>query len=122
MGTYVQGIRRVVCGDGRVRGTFNLHGTETGRLSSKEPNMQNIPRNKLIKNEFVAKGYTLQLDSQAELRVLAYLSQDPFLLKAYQNDEDLHGQLQKTYLDLTIKSKETWQDNLDCFGEDQLYL
>lgn len=94
MGTYVQGIRRVVCGDGRVRGTFNLHGTETGRLSSKEPNMQNIPRNKLIKNEFVAKpGYTLlQLDySQAELRVLAYLSQDPFLLKAYQNDEDLHG-------------------------------
>lgn len=93
MDTYVQGIQNVLCADGRVRCTFKLHGTETGRLSCADPNMQNIPRSKLIKNLFVApKGYKLvQLDySQAELRVLAYLSQDEHLRKVYRDGEDLH--------------------------------
>ena len=93
MDTYVQGIQKVICKDGRVRCTFNLHGTETGRLSCSEPNMQNIPRSKLIKNLFVApQGYKLvQLDySQAELRVLAYLSQDEYLRETYREGKDLH--------------------------------
>lgn len=91
--TYVLGIRDVLCRDNRVRCTFNLHGTETGRLSSSNPNMQNIPRNKMIKNLIVATPGTclLQLDySQAELRVLAMLSGDPALIEIYRSGRDLH--------------------------------
>ena len=91
--TYVLGMREVLCRDGRVRGTFNLHGTETGRLSFSNPNMQNIPRNKMIKNLIVASPGTclLQLDySQAELRVLAMLSRDPALIDIYVSGRDLH--------------------------------
>lgn len=93
MDTYVQGIFGVLCSDGRLRCTYNLHGTETGRLSCSNPNMQNIPRDKKIKNIFKArKGYKLlQLDySQAELRVLAILSNDAFLIDTYVNGRDLH--------------------------------
>lgn len=93
MDTYVTGIQKVMQSDKRVRCTFNLHGTETGRLSCSEPNMQNIPRMKMIKNLFIApEGYKLvQLDySQAELRVLAYMSQDDYLIKTYQDGRDLH--------------------------------
>ena len=93
MDTYVQGFRDLLCRDLRIRGTYNLHGTETGRLSSSNPNMQNIPRDKTIKNLIIATPgkKLLQLDySQAELRVLAYLSKDEFLTGVYQRDEDLH--------------------------------
>lgn len=91
--TYVLGMRDVLCRDNRVRCTFNLHGTETGRLSSSNPNMQNIPRNKMIKNLIIATPGTrfLQLDySQAELRVLAMLSGDPALIDIYVSGRDLH--------------------------------
>lgn len=94
MDTYVVGIRDLMCIDKRIRCTYNLHGTETGRLSSSEPNMQNIPRNKAIKNIFVAPPgrKLIQLDySQAELRVLAYLSQDEYLKETYREDKDLHS-------------------------------
>lgn len=93
MDTYVSGLQKVTCEDGRVRCTFKLLGTETGRLSCSGPNMQNIPRTKLIKNVFVAPpGYKLvQLDySQAELRVLAWLSQDEYLREVYRDGKDLH--------------------------------
>lgn len=91
--TYVEGIRNARCVDGRVHCSYNLHGTETGRLSCSGPNMQNIPRDKKIKNIFkAAPGCKLvQLDySQAELRVLAHLSRDPFLTSVYQDGKDLH--------------------------------
>lgn len=91
--TYALGIRRVLCKDNKVRCTFNLHGTETGRLSSSGPNMQNIPRNKMIKNLIVASPGKkfLQLDySQAELRVLAMLSGDEYMTKVYVDGKDLH--------------------------------
>ena len=93
MDTYVQGIQEILCSDGRVRCTFKLHGTETGRLSCEAPNMQNVPRSKLIKNLFVAPaGYKLmQFDySQAELRALAWLSQDVYLRETYRKGQDLH--------------------------------
>lgn len=93
MDTYVQGIQEVMGNDARVHCTFNLHGTETGRLSCSSPNMQNVPRLKLIKNLFIAPpGYKLvQFDfSQAELRVLAWLSQDEYLRETYREGMDLH--------------------------------
>ena len=94
MDTYVTGLLRVRCDDHRIRCSLNLHGTETGRLSSSEPNMQNIPRNSKIKNLIVARpGYRLiQWDySQAELRVLAELSKDPWLAQVYIDKKDLHS-------------------------------
>lgn len=93
MDTYVQGFREAMCRDYRIRGTFNLHGTETGRLSSSNPNMQNIPRDKRIKNLMCATPgkKLLQLDySQAELRVLAMLSGDEWLTQVYLDGKDLH--------------------------------
>lgn len=93
--TYVVGLGKEMCSDQRIRGTYNLHGTETGRLSSSNPNMQNIPtKNKDVKNLFVAApGYKLlQLDqSQAELRTMGLLSGDKFLIDAYMHDRDLHS-------------------------------
>lgn len=94
--TYVTGIQNTVCRDLRIRSTYNLHGTETGRLSCSDPNMQNIPRDKFIKNIFKAPEgkVLLQLDySQAELRVLAYLSDDDWLTDVYVQKHDLHDRV-----------------------------
>lgn len=94
--TYVAGLSEKVNADGRVRTTFNLHGTETGRLSSSKPNLQNIPRTGPIKSVFVAPEgkQLLQLDySQAELRVLAYLSKDEFMTQLYKDNRDIHSEI-----------------------------
>ncbi len=98
LGTYITGMREKVCKDWRIRGTFNLHGTETGRLSSTDPNLQNIPRVGPVKGVYTAPpGYVfLQLDySQAELRVLAYFSKDEFLRNVYLQGLDIHGTIAK---------------------------
>ena len=91
--TYISGYEELMDDDNRIRASYNLHGTETGRLSCSDPNLQNVPRDKRIKNlMYAAPGYKLmQLDySQAELRVLAYLSQDEWLLNVYREGKDLH--------------------------------
>ncbi len=81
----------------RIHTTFNLTGTATGRLSSEEPNMQNIPVKtdigKKIRNIFIVdKGYKLvSLDySQVELRILAHFSDDENLMKAFFENKDIH--------------------------------
>lgn len=94
--TYVKGVAEAVEDDGRVHCTFLLHGTETGRLSSRGPNMQNIPRGPEIRNAFIAppRHVLLQADySQAELRVLATLSGDDFLRDVYLTGKDLHDEV-----------------------------
>lgn len=91
--TYISGYEELMDDDDRIRCSYNLHGTETGRLSCSDPNLQNVPRDKRIKNLMcAADGFKLlQLDySQAELRVLAFLSQDPWLIQVYKDDKDLH--------------------------------
>lgn len=95
--TYVVGLLKVIDSDGRVRSTFNQTETRTGRISSTEPNMQNIPiRTELgsqMRKFFIAKdGYTL-LDadySQIELRILAHISQDKNMIEAFRNGVDIH--------------------------------
>jgi len=95
--TYVIGLLKVIQPDGRVRSTFNQTETRTGRISSTEPNMQNIPiRTELgrqMRKFFIAReGYTL-LDadySQIELRILAHISQDQNMIQAFQNGADIH--------------------------------
>lgn len=96
LSTYVRGIRGEIDPDGRVRSTYLLHGTATGRLSSRGPNMQNIPRDKTIRNVFQAPPGRLLVEmdySQIELRVLAYLSGDQFLRDVYMRGRDLHDEV-----------------------------
>jgi len=96
LSTYVTGIRERIDRDSRVRSTYLLHGTSTGRLSSRGPNMQNIPRDKTIRNVFQAPpGRVLvEMDySQIELRILAYLSNDRFLRDVYMRGRDLHDEV-----------------------------
>ncbi|MEO8659580.1 MAG: DNA polymerase I, partial [Bryobacteraceae bacterium] len=97
-GTYVDALPQLVNPrTGRVHTTFNLAGAATGRLSSSNPNLQNIPiRTELgreIRAAFVPRaGWTLVVAdySQIELRLLAHMSRDPLLLHAFRNGEDIH--------------------------------
>ncbi len=96
--TYVDGLWKRKDYQNVIHCEYKLHGTETGRLSSANPNMQNIPRSSLIKSLFIAReGYTfLQLDySQLELRVLAHISNDETLIKCFKDGRDLHSEMQR---------------------------
>lgn len=96
LSTYVNGILDQIESDGRVHASYLIHGTVTGRLSSREPNMQNIPRDPIVRNIFRAQPgyYFIEADYKgAELRMLAYFSQDPFLIKVFQEGRDLHSEV-----------------------------
>ncbi len=95
--TYVIGLLKVVGKDGRVHSTFNQTETRTGRISSIEPNVQNIPirteQGSKIRKCFVARpGYVLvDADySQIELRILAHIAQDEGMQKAFAQGVDIH--------------------------------
>ncbi len=96
--TYVDVLPGLVAGDGRLHTTFNPTGSATGRLSSLNPNLQNIPaRTELgreIRKAFVAQpGCSLVAAdySQIELRVLAHMSGDPKLVDAFRTGDDIHA-------------------------------
>jgi len=95
--TYVDGLLKEVGADGRIHTSFQQTLTRTGRISSTEPNLQNIPiRTELgseLRRFFVARPGTVLLDadySQIELRVLAHIAQDKNMIEAFQSDEDIH--------------------------------
>ena len=95
--TYVSGLKAAVKEDGRIHSTFKQTETRTGRISSAEPNIQNIPvRTELGKNMrrfFTAKEGCLLVDadySQIELRVLAHLADDKIMQQAFLNGDDIH--------------------------------
>ncbi len=95
--TYADGLVNYIEEDERIHGTFNQTITATGRISSTEPNLQNIPiRNELgqeIRKSFEAKEGCVFLDadySQIELRLLAHLSADENLIESYKRDADIH--------------------------------
>jgi len=96
--TYVDSLPTLVeAGTGRVHTTFNPAGTATGRLSSTNPNLQNIPiRTELgreIRSAFIAEPGNVLLSadySQIELRLLAHFSEDPLLVEAYRREDDIH--------------------------------
>ncbi|STC75814.1 DNA polymerase I [Corynebacterium ulcerans] len=97
--TTLEGLIKAVGSDGRIHTTFNQTVASTGRLSSTEPNLQNIPvrtqDGRKIRSAFVVgEGYETLLTadySQIEMRVMAHLSEDPGLIEAYRKGEDLHN-------------------------------
>ncbi len=95
--TYCEGLLKVIAPDGRIHSVFNQTETRTGRISSSEPNLQNIPvRSELgrqMRRFFIAQdGWTLcDADySQIELRVLAHMADEPTMIQAFNTGEDIH--------------------------------
>lgn len=95
--TYADGLVNYIAKDGRIHTSFNQTITATGRLSSTEPNLQNIPMRielgRLIRKAFLPKEGFVFVDadySQIELRVLAHLSGDEKLIEAYREAQDIH--------------------------------
>ena len=95
--TYADGLYPLIAEDGRIHSTFNQTITATGRISSADPNLQNIPvrmeLGRLIRKVFVPDPGCVFLDadySQIELRVLAHMSGDEKLIEAYRQAQDIH--------------------------------
>lgn len=94
--TYIEGWHEKTQDDGRLHGRFLIHGTTSGRLSSAEPNAQQIPKTSVdpnIKKQLVAPKGTLYIASdfsQAELRIMAHLSGDETYLNAFNSGQDPH--------------------------------
>lgn len=95
--TYADGLVNYISEDGRIHGHFNQTITATGRISSTEPNLQNIPirmeMGKEFRRVFVPKAGCVFIDadySQIELRVLAHISGDENLIEAYKSAQDIH--------------------------------
>lgn len=113
---YTDGLVDYISEDGRIHGRFNQTVTATGRISSSDPNLQNIPtRTELgqeIRKAFVAKEGHVLIDadySQIELRLMAHLSGDENLIEAYKSDADIHkitaSKVFKTPLDEVTKEQ-----------------
>ena len=99
LGTYVDALPGLVNPrTGRVHTSFNQTGAETGRLSSSNPNLQNIPIRsdvgREIRKAFIARAGHVLLSadySQVELRILAHITQDEYMLAAFARGEDIHA-------------------------------
>ncbi len=97
-GTYVEGMLPLVDTEGRVHSTFDQTATATGRLSSSEPNLQNIPvrteEGRELRKVFIPRDGWVLLDadySQIELRLMAHFSGDATLVEAFRKGEDIHA-------------------------------
>lgn len=100
--TYAVGLTKHIHADGKIHTTFNQHATQTGRLSSSDPNLQNISvrdeETRMIRKAFVAsEGCTLMsIDySQIELRVLSYLADEQRMMEAFNGGHDIHAETAK---------------------------
>jgi DNA polymerase-1 len=97
--TTIEGLKNAIASDGRIHTTFQQTVAATGRLSSTEPNLQNIPvrteEGRQIRDCFIAQAPFTQLltadYSQIEMRIMAHLSNDQGLIKAFESGEDLHS-------------------------------
>ncbi len=95
--TFIDGVRKAMRGDCTVHTSFNQMSTATGRLSSTDPNLQNIPtradEGRILRSMFVARSGNVLVDadySQIELKLLAHYSGDPKMIAAFNNGSDIH--------------------------------
>lgn len=108
--TTIEGLLSAVAGDGRIHTTFQQTVAATGRLSSTNPNLQNIPirteEGRRIRNAFIAQPPFADLMtadySQIEMRIMAHLSEDVGLLKAFHEGEDLHSTVAAQVFEIPI--------------------
>ncbi|MBQ9673172.1 MAG: DNA polymerase I [Ruminococcus sp.] len=107
--TYCEGLLKVIGDDGRIHSSFNQTETRTGRISSTDPNLQNIPvRTELgreMRKFFCAKSDDVLVDadySQIELRVLADISKDENMIKGFIDKEDIHAITASQVFDMPI--------------------
>lgn len=117
--TYVDALPKYADQDSRIHSTFNVEGAATGRLSSKDPNLQNIPvkgeAGSEIRKAFIAsKGKVLLAAdySQIELRILAHLSDDPDLKKAFEEGIDIHTATAAKIFKIPIDQVDSKQRNV----------
>ncbi len=106
-GTYVEGLLPLVDRAGRVHSTFDQTATATGRISSSEPNLQNIPvrteEGREIRQAFLPREGWILLDadySQIELRLMAHFSGDPAMVDAFRKGEDIHARTASEIFDV----------------------
>lgn len=113
LSTYIDALPLLVdAADGKIHATFDQSGTETGRLSSRDPNLQNIPirtdLGRRIRRAFIAENkenFILSADySQIELRILAHLSKDETLHNAFEKDQDIHQYTAALIFDVNQKN------------------
>lgn len=114
-GTYVSGLKSEIV-DGRIHTTFNQNLTRTGRLSSSNPNLQNIPirtkEGRKIRKAFLSDDNSILMASdysQIELRVFAHMSKAPNLVEAFQDGEDIHT---RTAMEIFKVSKDEVNSNM----------
>ncbi|MDU1316005.1 DNA polymerase I [Anaerococcus hydrogenalis] len=107
--TYLESLEACIDQDGRIRSTFKQNVTATGRLSSTEPNLQNLPirteEGRKIRKAFKADDNKVLIDadySQIELRVLAHLANDKKMQEAFSNDIDIHTKTASEVFDTPI--------------------
>lgn len=107
--TYAEGLAGYIRADGRIHGKFHQTVTVTGRISSADPNLQNIPTRmplgREIRKVFIPEEGSVFVDadySQIELRVLAHMSGDAALIAAYQADEDIHAIMASQVFDVPL--------------------
>ena len=108
-GTYVEGLLRLVDADGRVHSFFDQVATATGRISSSEPNLQNIPvrteEGKEIRQAFLPRKGWVLLDadySQIELRLMAHFSGDTAMVEAFRTGQDVHTRTASEIFDVPL--------------------
>lgn len=107
LSTFIEGLSFWLDSQGRIHSTYKQHGTVTGRLSSAEPNLQNIPRDSTIRGIFIAKpGHTLiEADyGQAEFRFWALYSQDPQMIADISSGKDIHKMTAASAFGVSIES------------------
>lgn len=107
--TYVEGLLRLTDATGRVHSTFDQVATATGRISSSEPNLQNIPvrteEGKEIRQAFLPRAGWVLLDadySQIELRLMAHFSGDHALVEAFRTGQDVHARTASEIFDVPL--------------------
>lgn len=114
-GTYIKGLQNFVHSDGKLHTIYNQFLTQTGRLSSKEPNLQNITirddEQRQIRKAFLPSNkdsYLLSVDySQIELRILAHMANATSLIEAFNNDEDIHTKTAMEVFDIKSQNEVT---------------